>query len=148
MPTQHDVDQAMEQLTQNQHVLDYDTKEWTIELLIQKFDDEGDDAEIYVPHYQREFQWDEPRKCRLIETLLVGLPVPYLFLADTEDGRLEIVDGRQRLGTCKEFLLENLVLHGLERLDFLNGFGFNDLTRAQQRRFKNRTIRSVVLSQT
>jgi hypothetical protein len=137
---------AMEQLTNDQRVLDYDTKEFTVELLVQKFGEE-DDSDIFVPRYQRQFNWGLHRQSRFIESLLIGLPVPFVFFADLPNGRLEIVDGRQRLGTCKAFLRNELVLEGLERLDQLIGFRFSDLDRAQQRRFKNRTIRSVVLSQ-
>jgi len=137
----------MEQLEGDQRVLDYDTKEFTIELLVKKFGQGGDDDEIFVPHYQRHFNWGAARQSRFIESLLIGLPVPFLFFADLPDGRLEVVDGRQRLSTCKAFLDNDLVLAGLERLDQLIGFRFEDLHKAQQRRFKNRTIRAVVISQ-
>jgi hypothetical protein len=126
-------------------VLDYDTKEFTVELLVQKFGDE-DDSDIFVPKYQRRFNWDERRQSRFVESLLIGLPVPFLFFADLPNGRLEVVDGRQRLSTCKAFLENRLVLIGLERLEQLDGFTFKNLSRPQQRKFKNRTIRSVVIS--
>ncbi len=138
---------AMKQLDENQRVLDYDTKEFTIEVLLQKFGDGGDEADIYVPNYQRRFNWDPRRQSRFIESVLLGLPIPFLFFADLSDGRLEVVDGRQRLGACRAFYKNDLDLTGLERLDKLEGFTFNALSPAQQRRFKNRTIRSVVLSQ-
>ncbi len=140
------VQAAMDQLESDQRVLDYDTKEFTIELLVQKFGNE-DDSDIFVPKYQRRFNWAAPRQSRFIESLLLGLPVPFLFFADLPDGRLEVIDGRQRLGTCKAFLQNNLVLTGLERLEKLEGFQFQHLSKAQQRRFRNRTIRSVVVSQ-
>lgn len=138
---------AMEQLEKNQRILDYDTKEFTIELLVQKFGEGGEEDDIYVPPYQRRFRWDERRQSRFIESLLIGLPIPFLFFADIEDGRLEVVDGMQRLSTCKSFLRDELMLTGLERLDALDGFGYSSLSKAQQRRFRNRTVRSVVLSQ-
>ncbi len=140
-------EKAMKQLEQNQRVLDYDTKEFTIELLVQKFGNGGDDDDIFVPEYQRRFNWDQRRQSRFVESLLIGLPIPFLFFADIEDGRLEVVDGNQRLGTCKAFLSDELQLTGLERLEDLNGFKYMDLSKGQQRRFRNRTIRSVVLSQ-
>lgn len=140
-------DPAMDQLEENQRVLDYDTKEFTIELLVSKFGTGGDNDDIFVPTYQRRFNWEPRRQSRLIESILIGLPIPFLFFADSSDGRLEVVDGRQRLGTCKAFLEDELELEGLERLDRLNGSRFSRLSKAQQRRFRNRTIRSVVLSQ-
>lgn len=138
---------AMEQLETSQRILDYDTKEFTIELLVQKFGAGGEDDDIFVPAYQRRFRWDDRRQSRFIESLLIGLPIPFLFFADIQDGRLEVVDGMQRLSTCKAFLNDELVLVGLERLSELDGFSYSNLPKAQQRRLRNRTIRSVVLSQ-
>lgn len=145
-PDADKVSSAMKQLEGDQKILDYDTKEFTVELLVHKFGNE-DDSDIFVPNYQRRFNWGANRQSRFIESLLIGLPVPFLFFADLPDGRLEVVDGRQRLSTCKAFLSNELVLVDLERLDQLTGFRFRDLDKAQQRRFRNRTIRSVVVSQ-
>lgn len=146
-PTPAKVAAADEQLLEQQRIIEYDTKEFTVELLVQKFGDGGDDDDIFVPPYQREFSWDERRQSRFIESVLMGLPIPFLFFGDMKDARLEVVDGSQRLRTCKAFLNDALTLVGCERLDLLDGFRFSDLTKAQQRRFKNRTIRAVVLSQ-
>src|SRR5438128_1925755 len=78
--------------------------------------------------------WPERHKSRFIESLLIGLPIPFLFVADVGDeedpdksGRLEIVDGVQRIRTLAEFMTGNLVLGNLERLSKLNGFRFYDL---------------------
>jgi hypothetical protein len=147
-PTLEEVAAAEGQLLKQQTVIEYDTKEFTIELLVKKFEgEEGEEPDIYVPHYQRAFNWDPRRQSRFIESVLIGLPIPFLFFADMADGRLEVVDGRQRLSTCAEFLSSELVLVGLERLSELDGFKFSDLPKPQQRRFKNRTIRTIVLSQ-
>jgi len=153
-PTKKAVEQAERQLVGQQRVLEYDTKEFTIELLVSKL---GQDAEsdsvgdpdgndFFIPSYQREFTWGHPRQSRFIESVLMGLPIPFLFFADMPDGRLEVVDGSQRLRTCRAFLGGNLTLAGCERLNLLDGFQFSDLPTAQQRRFRNRTIRAVVLS--
>ena len=145
-PDDAKIESAMGQIERDQRLLDYDTKEYTIELLVLKFGNE-DDSDIFVPPYQRHFIWDPRRQSRFIESLLVGLPVPFLFFAELRDGRLEIIDGRQRLSTCKAFLEDKLELQGMERLVRLEGFRFQHLSKAQQRRFKNRTIRSVVVSE-
>jgi len=142
-----ELDGAMSQLAEAQRVLDYDTKEFTIEFLVQKFGDGlSDEADIYVPAYQRRFNWDIRRQSRFIESVLLGLPVPFLFFGEANDGRYEVVDGMQRLSTCSAFQNNTLELIGLERLDLLDGCHFKDLSDPQQRKFKNRTIRSVVLS--
>src|SRR5438552_2196728 len=87
-----------QQIVEKQRTLDYDTKEFTVELLVQKFD-AGD---FFVPSYQRAFVWSKDRQSKFIESVLLGLPIPFMFMADTADGRLEIVDGAQRLNTLTE----------------------------------------------
>ena len=146
-PDAKQVEAANQQLLNEQRVVEYDTKEFTIELLVQKFGvDGGAEDDIYVPPYQRQYTWGPDRRSRFIESVLMGLPIPFLFFGDMKDGRLEVVDGSQRLRTCRAFLHDVLELAGCERLNELDGFHFSDLPKAQQRRFKNRTIRAVVLT--
>jgi len=134
---------AMEsQLVEKQRTIDYDTKEFTVELLVQKLDN----GDFFIPPYQREFIWHDKRRAKFIESVLLGLPIPFMFAADTKDGILEIVDGAQRLRTLREFLDNKLILRDLEQLTNLAGRYFADLPTAQQRKFKNRTLRMVVLA--
>ena len=136
------------QILDKQKVVDYDIKEFTIELLVSKYSDgmENDENEIFIPTYQRNFVWDENRQGKFIESILLGLPIPYIFTADVDDGRLEVVDGSQRLRTLDKFISDNLILKDLEILDKFNGFSYSDLTIARQRKFKNSTIRMIALS--
>lgn len=125
--------------------IDFYTSEFTVEILADKVRSE----EYTIPEYQREFIWEAVRKSRFIESLIIGLPIPFLFFWESErDGKLEIVDGSQRLRTLEEYLSGKLILEGLERLDALNGLGFNDLPMARQRKIKNKSIRGIVLSET
>lgn len=133
---------ADEQLDEQQRRVKFDVKEFTVELLVNKFVAE----EIYVPRYQRQLVWNEQRKSKFIESVLIGLPIPFLFSSENpETANLEIVDGVQRIGTLTEFLREGLVLTDLERLTSVNQFRFEDLSLLQQRRFKNRTLRMITL---
>src|SRR5689334_21561806 len=98
---------AEEQIRQEQRVVDYDTKEYTVELLVSKYSlgREGDENELFIPEYQREFVWDTKRQSKFIESVLLGLPIPYIFTAGLyreiaeDEGRIEIVDGSQRIRT-------------------------------------------------
>lgn len=129
--------------------MDFDTREFTIEILVQKYLDkiDADENELYVPEYQREFVWDEIRQSRLIESIILGLPIPIIFVAENYNGRLEIVDGSQRIRTLAEYLESSLELVELERLTTLNGSKFSDLDISRQRKIKNTPIRMVVLSE-
>ncbi len=138
---------AEEQIVEKQKIVDFDIKEFTIELLVSKYLKglEQDDNDIFIPSYQRNFVWDIVRQSKFIESVLLGLPIPYIFSADTE-GRLEIVDGSQRLRTLVAFIKDELRLKELDILTALNGFVYSDLSKSRQRKFQNATIRMIALS--
>ena len=128
--------------------INYDTKEFTLELIHSKFNRDIEDSnqkEIMIPFYQRNFIWDPDRQSKFIESLLLGLPVPSMLFAETENGVLEVIDGSQRIGTINNFLNNTLVLRGLEKLNGLNGLKFNDFNSSRKRKIRNTTIRSIVI---
>lgn len=145
--TEARIQKAEEQIVNEQQVVDYDTREYTVELMVQKYTTglESDENELFVPAYQRDFVWDESRQSKFIESVLLGLPIPYIFTAD-RDGRLEIVDGSQRIRSLHAFMSGNLILSNLKRLTELNGFTFTDLPISRQRRFNRHTLRMIELT--
>lgn len=137
------------QIEVEQKPVSFDIREFTVEIYVQKYIEgiDKDDNELYIPDYQREFVWDTKHQSRFIESLILGLPVPFIFAAEIkESGRLEIVDGSQRIRTMAAFLKDELELDGLERLTELNKIKFSQLPIARQRLIKNIAIRMVVLS--
>ena len=61
-------------------------------------------GDIYIPEFQRNFVWKMPESSRFIESLLLGLPVPGIFLAqDPETNKMLVIDGQQRLLSLKFF---------------------------------------------
>jgi hypothetical protein len=58
---------------------------------------------LISPVYQRSFRWDESRKTRFIESLILGIPIPPIFVFTDELGRWELIDGLQRLSTIFQF---------------------------------------------
>ena len=145
-----DIELTEKQIYEEQKIVDFDTREFTIEYITDKYltDIESEENEIYVPDYQREFVWDDIRQSKLIESIILGLPIPLIFLAENIDkeNRLEIVDGSQRIRTLAAFINNELTLIGLEKLHTLNGYSFNDLSNSRQRKFKNTPLRMIVLS--
>lgn len=134
---------AETQLQSLQKQVEYDTKDYTLELLLSKFD-RGD---FFIPAYQRQYIWKSGNKTLFIESVLLGLPIPFMFFAGCEDGRLEIIDGAQRIQTLQEFVSGKLKLSKLPKLTSLDGFTFSDLSISTQRKFLNRTFRVVVLDE-
>lgn len=87
---------------------------------------ESNDIEL-TPDFQRNFIWDKTRQSKLIESILLGLPLPSIYLSQYEDGRLTVVDGLQRLSTIKAFLNNDLTLTNLEYLTECNNKKFFEL---------------------
>ncbi len=136
--------EAEDQLLEEKIPVDYDTREFVVEYIVEKFEQQ----EYKIPPYQREFVWKPNKQSKFIESVLLDLPIPYLFFADDKvDGKLEIVDGSQRIRTLVSFKNDNLILEGLEKLDKLNGFRFSDLLESRQRRFLRKTLRSIELTE-
>lgn len=152
-----EIETGERQIVQQVKDVRYIVREYPVEVVVGKYlkGRKKDVNEVYVPDYQRELIWPERHKSRFIESLLIGIPIPFLFVADVSNeedpdkaGRLEIVDGVQRIRTLADFLTGNHVLGNLERLDSLNGFRFFDLHPSRQRRFRRATLRLIELTET
>lgn len=115
--------------------------DYTVEFLAQKVRS----SEYYVPGYQRELIWKQPQQSKFIESVLVGLPIPFVFLWQDDEGKLEIVDGSQRLRTIVRFIDNELTLEGCDLVPQVNGIKFENLPESRQRKFNSRTMRGIVL---
>ncbi|MHC0469793.1 DUF262 domain-containing protein, partial [Citrobacter sp. EBS8] len=140
-----------EQIRSLQKITDHQIREFPVSVIVDKFQEglETDQAELYIPDYQREFVWSNIQKSRFIESLLLNIPIPYVFVADigNDDGRLEIVDGSQRIRTLYHFLNYKFTLTGLKKLTSANGFKYSDFTPARKLRFDRKTIRMIELTE-
>ncbi len=59
---------------------------------------------VIQPEYQRLFRWSLVQKSHLIESILLELPVPQIFVIENQDGVLELIDGLQRVSTILQFM--------------------------------------------
>jgi hypothetical protein len=132
---------AENQIKEQQKETKYDLRDFTIDYIIKQFQEDL----FFIPDYQRKFIWPEKHRIDFIESILLGLPIPMMFVADIDDGRLEIVDGAQRIQTLEQFHSGDLVLDELKILNKLNGFTYNDLSVSQKRKFDTKALRLVVL---
>lgn len=146
------LEQLEKEIKEEQKITDHEIREFPVGVIVDKFITglESDTAELYIPDYQREFIWTEMQQSRFIESLLLNLPIPYLFVADTnenDDGRLEIVDGSQRIRTLVNFIQNDLELNGLKKLTSANGLRYKDFPKSRQLRFNRKTIRMIELTE-
>lgn len=134
---------AEEQIKNLRKEIDYTTRDYSIDFLVQKFRED----EFYIPdEYQRQFIWDGNKKSLFIESVLLGLPIPLMFFSDTEDGRCEIIDGAQRTQSLEAFMSNDIELTNLKKLDSLLGFKYDDIPEYFKKKFDKTNIRVVVLS--
>ena len=113
------------------------------------------------PDYQRKLVWDAKTMSKFIESLLLSIPIPTIFLAENHDDSLEVIDGQQRLSTIFAFrrtkkdgygdypeelnYIKELKLTGLDTLDEYNGKKFTDLNADIQRKFNNVSLPIIII---
>ena len=97
------------------------------------------------PAYQRRLRWNRKKRSLLIESFLLNIPVPPVFLYEHDYNEYEVIDGRQRLEAIKDFLSNNYSLLGLEFWPELIGKRFNDLPSVLQNGLLRRSLSAVVL---
>ncbi|BBR87277.1 DUF262 domain-containing protein [Escherichia coli] len=138
-----DVDLAEYQILKSSKRIEYFVSEFTLEILAMKMKNE----EYIVPDYQRAFTWEDDRKSKFLESIIIGLPIPFVFFwEDPDTGKLEIVDGSQRLRTIRDFLYNDFVLQNLEKIPAANGMCFNDFPASRRRKILNRSLRGITLN--
>ncbi len=114
---------------------------------------------IIQPEYQRLFRWSNQQKSRLIESILLELPIPQIFTIENSDGVLELIDGLQRLSSVIQFIdanvlnftdidgekLKSLKLEGCDQISELNNLTFEDLSLRLKLRIKRSSVRTVII---
>ncbi|MDI9769547.1 DUF262 domain-containing protein [Pantoea dispersa] len=144
----------IEQLEKQRRKVDFDTYDFSVKELVSM----SSDGIINVaPEYQRQFRWPVENQSRFIESVLLGIPVPSLFMAANKDGTWELIDGVQRLSTLIHFIGDQeqrskfgfekpLKIESLDGLTELNGFCFNDMPLSVQLKLNLRPLKVTTLS--
>jgi hypothetical protein len=112
---------------------------------------EQDGDLILQPDYQRKYVMDIKLASRLVESILMDVPIPVIYLAEETDGRYSVIDGQQRLTSFISFLHgkfpdgKEFILSGLKVLKELNRFKFIDLDKEYQMKIKTTTIHTIII---
>ena len=120
-----------------------DKKDFPLSLIKDMFD-EGDI--IPQPDYQRDYVMDVKTASKLIESVLMNIPIPTVYLCEEVDGTFSIIDGQQRMTSFVKYLKNEYALKGLEELSELNGKTFAELDKSLQRTLKACTLNSIILT--
>lgn len=127
--------------------------DYTLSVLYEKMKNK----EIVVPGFQRKYMWKEKQASRLVESFLLGLPVPAIFLAKEKSkkqktGNLVVIDGQQRLKTCQAFrdghfhdTQKEFRLVGVR--DKWEGKTYNELSSADRKIFDDSVLRATIVQQ-
>ena len=126
------------------HPVTSEIRDWTISSLREK-KEKG--QLVLQPHFQREYVWElKPElPSRLIESVLLKIPIPPIYFGKAPEGHLEVIDGQQRLTTLMRFVANEFSLRMLHSMSSLNGKFFKDLTTQQQERILDEPIRTIVI---
>lgn len=97
------------------------------------------------PEYQRRLRWSSSQKSRLVESLLLNIPVPPVFLYENDAARYEVMDGQQRLNAVREFIAGDFALTGLSVLSPLNGLRYSRCPPRIKRSLDRASLSAIVL---
>jgi hypothetical protein len=97
------------------------------------------------PEYQRRLVWDNQKRSLFIESLLLNVPIPPVFLYEWDLSRYEVMDGQQRLNCIVDYYENGFALKGLEKWSELNGSRYKELPDTIQRGLDRRRISATVL---
>ncbi|OAJ58383.1 hypothetical protein A6V36_05520 [Paraburkholderia ginsengiterrae] len=127
--------------------------EYDLETLIKRI---GNKTIKLDPDYQRRHRWSPETSSRLIESVILNIPIPVIFISQDVDvdeeaagnPRYTVIDGQQRLTAIFDFMKNELPLSELETLSELNGAYYKDLPPFLIRRLEERTIKCLRIDST
>ena len=100
---------------------------------------------ILDPEYQRNYVWDNKKASLLVESILLNVPIPVVYVSEEDDSRWSVVDGLQRLNSLRRFFKDEFKLRGLEVLTELNGLQYSTLNPRASRILRNGILRMVLI---
>jgi hypothetical protein len=129
------------------NLIDVVTQPYTVDLLLSRLEKEDRALDLQPDFQRRSGLWNNVRQSQLIESLLLKIPLPSLYVSEDKEGVFSVVDGLQRLSSIARFVdyklltdinpdIKPLILEGLESLREFEGFSFDKLPKALQRRIK------------
>lgn len=133
----------------------YNITSWGADLSFRELISQYEEGALLKPELQRHYVWDKPEASRFIDSVLLGLPIPSIFLAKTVDERMLIIDGYQRIMTVYDFVRGIFAGDGkvfkLSNSEKINkkwrGKAFSELPGADQRKIRGTTIHAIIFVQ-
>lgn len=142
-----DGDDGLE-LTSHPHQMDTDTevriaKEQSSVFELLRRESRGD--LVLAPDFQRKDVWDKRKQSELIESILMGIPIPLIYLFEDENGIRQIIDGKQRVSALKKYLEDGFELSELTMFPHLRGLRFTEIPKLLQAKLEDFQLHSYVI---
>lgn len=126
MPIDRKIAKIVEQFEAAQNSLVLQSSDFSLETIAKMVEQEAIDAS---PQYQRRERWTHEAQSLLIESFLLNVPVPPVYLAEDDFGTYSVIDGKQRITAISQFMRDKFKLKGLKEFPNLEGSAFKDLPR-------------------
>ena len=118
------------------------TRQYSLRQIIDMIDDKDLDL---APDFQRQYVWRGPQRCALIESIMLGIPMPSFYFNEDRSGKLQVVDGVQRLTTIHLFAEGKFPLEEMAYLKVLEAQTYQSLDSVYRRRFQQTQIVAHVI---
>ncbi len=134
----------------------YNINSWGADLSFRELISMYEEDELIKPELQRKYIWEKPEASRFVESILLGLPVPSIFLANTSDSKKLIIDGYQRIMTVYDYVRGGIwkkdgKVFKLSNTKKINerwrGKSYKELKEQDQRKIRSSTIHAIVFEQ-
>jgi uncharacterized protein with ParB-like and HNH nuclease domain len=148
-----------EESTDSEAYVEYDIASYPADLTVSVIEDMWKRGDIIIPDFQRNFVWDIKQSSLLIESFLLGLPIPQVFFYTDEENKNLVIDGQQRIMSTI-FFLEGFFgeettqgvrtvfrLTGLDEKSPFNNKKYEDLDESHQRKLRTAPLRAVIIRQ-
>ncbi len=148
-----------EETADTEAFVEYDIASYPADLTVSVIEDMWKRKDIVIPDFQRNFVWDIKQSSLLIESFLLGLPIPQVFFYADEENRNLVIDGQQRI-LSTVFFLEGYFgqettqgartvfrLAGLDQKSPFHNKRYEDLDELHQRKLRSATLRAVIIKQ-
>jgi hypothetical protein len=146
-----DVESTEEAEENEQDVVTYQISYYPADITLKGYDDKWKAEQLYVPPFQRNYVWDQVQASKLIESFLLGLPVPGVFLyKERKSNRLQIIDGQQRILTAVRFFKNEFGDRAFRLKNVQakwNGKRYEDLVEADRFQLQDAVLRATVVQQ-
>jgi len=151
MAEEWDVDETEESEDQEQDVLSYQISSYPADITLKGYLDKWNSGQLEIPPFQRNYVWDQVKASKLIESFLLGLPVPGVFLhKDRKTNKLAVIDGQQRILSSIRYFkneFDEKIFRLKNVLPRWNGKTYVELEESDRYQLDDTVLRATVVQQ-